>query len=311
MRITNAMIVNNFMNNMNRNLARMDKLQGQIGTMKKNARVSDDPIGVATSMMARARLMKIDQYAANVANAKTWTTQSETALSEMNEMLKRIEELHITSANGTNSEESRTAIAQEVEQMRDQILTSLNYTYGDRFIFGGYNTDHAPFVYNGGELYYDGVPLINQTPGDIANANVLQAQQIEYELIEGIKLDVSMSGVRVIGMGDKNIIGIIDKYIAELKSPSTPPVDYITELQKSQTHILSLMSEVGGKQNRLDLMEDRYSIDDLNYSALLSVMEDIDLESTTTEFKMAECVYQAALSMGARIIQPSLLDFLK
>jgi flagellar hook-associated protein 3 FlgL len=82
-------------------------------------------------------------------------------------------------------------------------------------------------------------------------------------------------------------------------------------VQDSQNHLLTKTAEIGGRQRRLDLLEARYDTDLLNYEQMRSDAEDADMAEVIMNLKMAEVVYQAALSAGARIIQPSLMDFLR
>ncbi len=83
---------------------------------------------------------------------------------------------------------------------------------------------------------------------------------------------------------------------------------------KTQDHIqnnLNVTALIGGKVNRLDLTLSRLSEDNLNFTDLLSENEDVDMARTLIEFAAQEVVYNAALSSSAKIIQPTLLDFLR
>jgi flagellar hook-associated protein 3 FlgL len=71
------------------------------------------------------------------------------------------------------------------------------------------------------------------------------------------------------------------------------------------------LSTVGARSNQLERM--RQSADDmaLNVSQSLSDVEDIDLPQTITDLQLQQTAYQAALAAGARVVQPSLIDFLR
>ena len=87
--------------------------------------------------------------------------------------------------------------------------------------------------------------------------------------------------------------------------------EYIGKIKDAQEHILSLVSEVGGRTNRLDFIISRYETDEINYMDIKSKVEDIDQAEVIMYFKMQEAVYRSALSVGARVIQPALVDFLR
>jgi len=85
----------------------------------------------------------------------------------------------------------------------------------------------------------------------------------------------------------------------------------IKTLQDAQNHLLTKTAEIGGRQRRLELLEARYEQDNLNYETMRSDAEDVDMAEVIMYLKMAESVYQAALSAGARVIQPTLMEFLR
>jgi len=75
--------------------------------------------------------------------------------------------------------------------------------------------------------------------------------------------------------------------------------------------VVAVMAELGGRQNRLDLIEDRYGQDVINYTQMISDVEDLDQAEAIMWYSMQEAVYRAALSVGSRVIQPTLMDFLR
>jgi len=85
-------------------------------------------------------------------------------------------------------------------------------------------------------------------------------------------------------------------------------------ISKMDAHLqnnLNIQAEIGGKVNRLELTLDRLAEDNLNFTDLLSNNEDVDMAETLIKFSAQEVVYQAALSSSSKIIQPTLLDFLR
>lgn len=67
---------------------------------------------------------------------------------------------------------------------------------------------------------------------------------------------------------------------------------------------------IGARTNRLELALNRFTDSDLFLSQLISENEDIDLAKTVTDLRTQETVLQASLNSGARLLLPSLLDFL-
>ena len=140
MRVTSSMLVSNFMNNLNTNMARLDKLQTQMATNRKFAHLSDDPVGVIYSQQARYRLNRLQHYQKNVESAEGWLTQAETTLSDLNELVKSAYEACIDVSTDVKSPSDKKNASEYLGQLRDQLLQTLNSTFGDKFVFGGYNT---------------------------------------------------------------------------------------------------------------------------------------------------------------------------
>lgn len=319
MRVTNSMMIGQLINNLNKNLKRMETYQYQLATGKRIVRPSQDPVGITRSLQARTELSKITDYIGNVEDAKAWLTQTETALKEMNSLIVRAYELTVDAANDSKTPEDRQAIAKEIGELMEQLLETSNTTYAGRYTFGGYNTTEKPFEVreDGGEsfLWYNGMKIANLTdpnaqptlPPDFKD------EKIEYEIGTGILMDISMSGVEVLGEGNDNLYVVFNELFQALNdgTDSNRISESIGKLQDKQKDVLSQLAEVGGKTNRLDLIKTRLEMDEMNYTAIKSQVEDVDHEEVIMEFLMAELVYRSSLSVGARIIQPTLVDFLR
>jgi len=308
-RVTNSMMINTFNRNLNMNQAKMNRFQSQLATNRKIVRLSDDPVNVIKSLNARTRLNSLEQYQRNLSDAQGWLTQSETAVSELNEILKRVYELSVSLANEVKTPEDRQAASFEIKELMDHVVTIGNTTLGDKYLFGGYNVTRAPFAADGGELTLNGFGMVN--PADRGDLLALD-DIIHYEIGFGIDMPVSISGMDVMGVGDKNIYFQIKEFYDAANSDTledlTPFLDIFLDLQKN---VISVQAEIGGRQNRLELMNARFDRDIINYTQMKSDVEDLDQAEAIMWYSMAEAVYRAALSVGGRILQPTLVDFLR
>ncbi|MCL1905661.1 MAG: flagellar hook-associated protein FlgL [Clostridiales bacterium] len=149
MRITNSMLVSNFLHDLNNNLSRISKLQTQMATGRKFANISDDPISTMYSMQARFRLDNLARYQESVKMAKSWLTQAETGVFDLNEVYKSAYETVIDAATDVKTEADRRIMAEYIGQLRDHVLQTLNSTFGNKYIFSGFNTTGS---YPGSEL---------------------------------------------------------------------------------------------------------------------------------------------------------------
>ncbi len=103
-----------------------------------------------------------------------------------------------------------------------------------------------------------------------------------------------------------------DKFIAALQVGDWGGISKIIgNIDNAINNLLRIRADVGARQNRLDLTANRLDSDNINFTKLMSQNEDVDMAETIMNLQSEENVYRASLSGGARIIQPSLVDFLK
>ena len=127
MRVTNGMMVNNLMRNLNRNLFRMEKTQQMLSSGKKFVNPSDDPIGVSRSLRLNTEVATMSQYKRNADDVKSWLSTTEMAVSNISDILKRAKELTVQAVNETNSINERTAIYEEIKESGEKKkVTSLS-----------------------------------------------------------------------------------------------------------------------------------------------------------------------------------------
>ena len=93
--------------------------------------------------------------------------------------------------------------------------------------------------------------------------------------------------------------------------PDYAGAEPIGALDAALDGVLQHVSELGGKQNRVELAQERLLDLQLNLTKILSEEQDLDYAEAIVELKMEEFAYRTALAVGARIIQPSLVDFLR
>ncbi len=183
MRITNNMLINNMMRNLNNNLKKMNKIQQKLSSGKKFQLPSDDPIGVSRSLKLNTDIAKIEQYKRNLDDAVSWLEITESAVAKVEDVLQRARELTVQAANGTNSDDDLKMISSEIEQLKDHLIKISNTTYAGRYIFSGYKTD---------------VPLLDEN--GFYKPNTLHKDEISrYNVGVSDSIEVNVVGVRVFG----------------------------------------------------------------------------------------------------------------
>ncbi|HWL13283.1 MAG TPA: flagellin, partial [Ureibacillus sp.] len=127
----------------------------------------------------------------------------------------------------------------------------------------------------------------------------------------GIKIPINTSGQSTFGEALKTG-GTIDQLMEGLKSTDEADItNRLAELDETINVFIKEQAKVGAKQNRIDLMTDRVGQQEVFAQKILSSNEDVDMEKVILDFTTQESIHNASLSVGAKVIQPSLLDFLR
>lgn len=304
MRVTNNMLIRTMMLNLNSNLARMDKVQQQMATGKKIRVPSDDPIVAARALKFRTDVSEIEQFQKNTSDAMSWLEVTETALANMGDVLQRARELTVQASNGTLTDEDRQKIKAELGQLKQSIVEIGNTTYAGRYIFAGFKTDTAPFAVDGaGNLTYQG-SAVNSAP---------TGQEIFYEISVGNRMQVNVEGYKLFWDGtDERIFKTFTDLEAAIDSGDQAQINScIEKFDRDMNQLLTIRADVGGRMNYIELTENRLQDNYVNFTSLMSKNEDVDMAEVIMRLKSEENVYRASLFAGARIIQPTLVDFLR
>jgi flagellar hook-associated protein 3 FlgL len=296
MRVTQGMLTGNMLRNLSASYARLGKYQDQLATGKKINRPSDDPVIAMKGMIYRTNLTEVEQYKRNFSEAYNWIENSDAALDKATQALQRIRELVVQASNDTYEASQRESIAQEIQQLTDHLVSIANTKVGDKYIFNGTDTLQQP------------VDLNRVPPASPVSTN---SYEVKIELSQGIYIPVNVDPTKVFSNGLFSDLNLLKQ---DLNNPTTSGKDLSQYLSRIDNHInnfLNARAELGARMNRIELMENRVDQQEVIANRMLSDNEDADIERVITDLKTQESVHRAALGVGARIIQPTLLDFLR
>ncbi len=148
MRITNKMMTNNALYNINNNKNLLSNLEQQYSSGKKITKPSDDPIVAVRALKFRTNLAELNQYyEKNIPDALAWMDVTESALNTVNSIITSMNTYCNQGANDYPTAEDRNAIATNLEQLRGQLYQEGNTNYAGRYVFSGYKTDTS-LVFN-------------------------------------------------------------------------------------------------------------------------------------------------------------------
>jgi flagellar hook-associated protein 3 FlgL len=297
LRVTPGMMHGNLMRNITHNLNRMENQQNMLSTGRKLNKPSDDPVGITYSLRYRSELAMNEQYDKNIATAKSELEHTDSVLGQLNDMVQRAQELVTQALNDTNPQTALDAIAIEVEQLYEQAVMIVNDSLNGKFIFNGQMTDKKP---------YDSA---------IAETQDADSEKRLISLSAGLTVPINVTGREVFGAStDTNNLFKVLKDIKNAITPTGNKAALATasaQLNSRYDQIINIRSEIGARTNRVDLIDTRLQDLTLNLNSLQGETEDADMAETIMKYNQEQSVYQASLSTGAKIIQPSLIDYLR
>ncbi|WP_145139532.1 flagellar hook-associated protein FlgL [Paenibacillus sp. Y412MC10] len=317
LRVTSNMMNSQLLLNLNRNAREMNNTQNQLATGRKLNRPSDDPVGITYSLRYRSELASNDQYTSNVDSALSWLDFNDTVLSEAGDVVQRLRELTTKAANGTNPQSALDSIKQEVSQLKEQLIDIANSKLNGKYVFNGEAYDKKPYDFpknDDGTSNTTGLNADGSSNGMGIADIVTDKGFINFSVGESVKLPINMTGTDVFGNGNDpdNIFTIIENISKNLDDGNFAGLSSQLELIDSRTEkMLTSRAELGAKTNRIELMQDRLSDLNINLTDLQAKTEDADYAELIMNSKIQENIYNASLSAGSKIIQPSLVDFLR
>jgi flagellar hook-associated protein 3 FlgL len=294
-RITQQMMVDSMLRNVEQNQARTEDLQNQITSGSRIFKPSDDPVGVARAISLQDSLGQTQQYLRNIDQATSWLNTTDSSLQAVSDSISRARELAVQAANDSLNSSDRVAIQSEITQIQQHVLDLAHSKYGAYFIFAGSASGQPGYV---------------QAADSSLNPAAYQGNrgQVQREIAPGTTISVSTDAQATFDP----MFSALTTLQTGLTSGSTATIrSSMDGFDRALDALNTSRSQVGAKTNRMDVLKSRQDSISVDLTGLLSSVKDVDMAQAITNYSMAQNVYQASLKAGAQSIQPSLLDYLK
>lgn len=297
-RVGSHQVARNFLNDLNANQMRLAQSQHQYSTGKKVDSPGDDPVGVGIALGIRNDIDAVNAWRGNIHDSLEWMNTTESALTDVTDVIQKARELAVQGANGVLNASSRGAIADQIDQLLEQAAQVGNSELGGRYLFGGTAVNTPPFTSNPAG--------VNGTPNTgLLTREVGQAQTFS--------VNITSDRLMKPPGATPDLFTTLRDLSTALRAGDLPSIN-TTAFNRLDAHLknnLALRSENGAKINRMEMNLGRYAIDDVARRDTLSKIEDADMAEVSMNLMTRESVLKASLAVGARIMQPSLVDFLR
>jgi flagellar hook-associated protein 3 FlgL len=301
-RITQRSLTTNTLAGLQGNLARMQRLQEQLSSGKAVNRPSDSPSGAVNALRFRADIRRNEQMSRNASDGLAWLGQADTALSDGLTLTRRVRDLVLQGVNAATDQAGRNAIAAEIEGIRDGMLGLANTTYLGRPVFAGNAGTTSAYDASGAYLGDNGTVVRAVSPGVEVQVNVTGPDAFSF--------------AAVTPGGPTDIFATLTQIADDFRTGTPTSInavsnDGLAALDAGTQKMQQALATVGARYHQVETMRDRNEAEAINLTSALGEVESIDLPKTIMDLQMQEVAYQAALSATGRVIQPSLVDFLR
>lgn len=296
-RVTHQTIQRSTLGNLQLNLDAMADLQAKMSGGKRITLPSDDPAGTSDALRLRAEKRAAEQYARNADDGNAWLTTVDSALQSSLTALRRARDLAVTGTNGAMGPTSREALAVEVEGIRDGLIEQANASYLGRSVFAGTSDAGRAFSGSTGTPPY----TFSGTSGATVDRRISAQTTVR----------VDADGAAVFGAGATSVFALLDQVAATLRTTGGDPSSHLDAIDAHMENMLTQLSDVGARQNRVMTAQVELKSTQQGLRTQLSSVEDLDLAEVILELQMQEVSYQGALGAAAKVLQPSLMDFLR
>ena len=303
MRVSSNAIYNTIIGNLFRNSERLLKAQVKVATEKKINKPSDDPIGMGKVLDYRKRLASIDQYQSNIAKGKARIQMTETTLDMVSNLLTDAKNIAMDQSTGSVESSDRAIAAEQIAAIREQVLQLANTKLGGKYIFAGHETNKPAFL----DAPPPPPPNISNYDGDSGEIKIIIDENTE------VKINLTGEDIFPTTTGDNVFDVLKDLQDALEASPyvQSDVNDQVNLLAEARDQVNLARASSASTFKRLESHDGMLDSFKLRIEDMLSKTEDADLATSIVELQFEERAYEAALSASARVMQPSLLDFLQ
>lgn len=301
MRITSNMIAAQQMTALQSNIALLQQANERVTTGKRINEASDDPAASMSVMNAGSALRALEQYQNNVKRASNRIDLEDQVLSQVGDLITRAKQLAVAQSSATASDSTRKIAGDELKQLFQQIVDLGNTKFGNDYLFGGDQSDTAPFATTGSGGTLDYTTTTPQGPRTVS-------------IGDGQTVALSHDGKQV--FIDTGVLGAM-KDLAHAFDPTSSTYGNtgiqaaMSQLDSAFDAVQGVVGDTGATGTRLDTAGQNLDALKANLTTFKSDLEEVDVETAMTELTNRQIAYQAALLATAKVTGLSLVDYLK
>ncbi|MCB2210544.1 hypothetical protein KQI52_00365 [bacterium] len=311
MRITSQMRRNTMLYDLERLQTDLYRAQSVLTDGREVQKASDDPVRGQKSLLLRSSLSRRNQYVRNLDFGMSRLSMAEASLMSVNDILSEARAKAVEIANDASVPEQREAVAVAINLILEDLVAQGNSREDDAYIFGGFNTEEAPY-----EVVRD------PNTGDIQQVNGRQ-QLMDGEITvmadEGLEIKININGSDVFQTGAPTQSGDIFQVLVDLRDALRSDQsdqnnviieESITKIDDAMDLVQNAQTEIGGRYNRLQSIQNRHYEVEIREEDQLVDAEEGNLAEWLTRFELQSIALEQAMAVGTQVLNASIVNFI-
>ncbi|MHC5269575.1 flagellin N-terminal helical domain-containing protein [Enterococcus sp. LJL98] len=302
MRVSSNVTYNDFIKNLNRNAVKVQKSLNQLASLKEVSQSSDNPLLVSKIINLNVSLGQNATYAQEIKDSISWSNTQDSALGSVGESMNRIRTLIQASGTATAGKEEVNANKNEIQQEIRSIVDALNTNFDGRYVFAGQATDKAPYS------------VKENAAGEVIGIEYHgTADQLPREISDGVSIGLVTDGSKMMTAKGEGLSDFFEKVMTALDTDDKEALsgDLIGDLDQFSSNFVDTRTQIGAVTNRLKSAEARNEAEKIDLSQSLSDRQDVDIAEKYMQYQNQMLAYQTTMAMGTKIMQTTILDYVR
>jgi flagellar hook-associated protein 3 FlgL len=267
----------------------------QVASGQKLNSLSDDPAAAASLVNLRIQSSSDTQYLQNISSLTGSLNVAGSALSSVVEALTVAQTVGVEGTSSTLNGSNRQALAQQVQDIQQQILGLANTTYNGEYLFAGTATTTEPYVVDS-----SAASGVTYSGNDSSNS---------VEISEGQAMAVSLPGSQLFSNPTTNVFQSLQD-LSNALATNGDISGATAEVQNALTFVSTQQTFYGNSVNRLNNAQTFLTQEQLQLTEAQSNTLDVNMATAVTNLVQAETTQQALVEAGAQISKMNLFNYL-
>jgi len=304
MRISSLYNSNAMLSQMGVNGTRVSKLMEQLSTLKRVNVPSDDPVAASRLVQLNREQSAIKQYQSNISSLSGSLAIQETNVTALNDQLDALNSKLLSANNSTHSQQDMSGYGDEISSMIDSMVELMNAKNDSgSYLFSGTKTGTRPVTQDAnGNYVFNGNEKTRET--DVASG---------VSISETTQVAGSFSG----SGNDLETLNKLKALSEKMKDPNASFADYqsditdaISMVKKTSDKVASIYTDLGGRQNRLELLKNAHADISMANDQVARDLSDTDWATASTNLQMYVNSIQVTNKAYSMISQLNLFSLL-